>query len=171
MIVCILMTVLILFSISSQALNKIKADVWAHSHRNLHPSTRVPFVQYILKVKDVIESGDFFYHPQHRIFDTMPACWKKLTKVQRREVCTLISSFYDKSRIDRSKAPWSLMNLKSFLKLGFVTLDNVPKFRASFLATRGDDSIFCDPPINPPVDDTATNNNTQSFLDQHDGLL
>ena len=166
------MTVLILFSISSQALNKIKANVWAHSHHlvNLHPFTRVPFAQNILKVKDVIESGDFFYHPRHRIFDAMPACWKKLTEAQRREVGTLISSFYDESWIDPSKDPWSLMNLKSFLKLGFVTLDNVPKFRAAFLATRGDDSIFCNPPINPPVDDTAANSNTQSFLDQHNSF-
>jgi len=161
---------LLLFLLHSQALNKIKEDVWAHSHHlvNLRPSTRVPFAQYILMVKDVVDAGDFFYRPRHGMFDAMPACWKKLTEAERRKVAAVIGSFYDKSRADPMKEPWSLCNLKTFLNLGFVSLGDVPKFRAAYLATRGDESIFVDP---PPVADTApVTNNNHPLLDKHDGF-
>ena len=46
-------------------------------------------------------------------FDSMTACWKNFEEPQRREVTTLLDSFYDKSRGDRNKEPWLIPNLKS----------------------------------------------------------
>jgi hypothetical protein len=66
------------------------------------------------------------------------------------------------------KEPWSLHNLKTFLNLGFVTLDDVPKYRAAYLATRGDESIFVDPP--PGVVAATVTNNDHPLLDKHDGF-
>jgi hypothetical protein len=66
------------------------------------------------------------------------------------------------------KEPWSLHNLKTFLNLGFVTLDDVPKYRAAYLATRGDESIFVDPP--PVVVAATVTNNDHPLLDKHDGF-
>lgn len=122
MIVCILMTIFILFLIS-QALNKIKANLCALGHHlvNLHPFTYVPFVQYILKVKDVIESGDFFYCPQHGMFDTLPACWKKLTKAQRCKVSTLIAKLLGR---------WSIWS--HFLNLDLLPLTMFLCFKLHF---------------------------------------
>jgi hypothetical protein len=163
----------VLFAIT-QALNKIKQNVWQDSHHqvNLRPSTRVPFTKYIVKVKDVADAADFFYHPRHGMFDAMPACWKNLAEAKRREVAALIGSFYDESRADPEKHPWSVGNLKKFLDLGYVNLVDMPKFRAAYLATRGDESIFVDPPPHGTTDNTArsvTSSNT-SVLDNHVGF-
>ena len=164
----IVVVVLILLLSFFQALNKIKENVWAHSHHlvNLRPSTRIPFSQYILRVKDVVDAGDFFYRPRHGMFDAMPACWKKLTEAERPKVAAVIKLFYDESRANPMKEPWSLHNLKTFLNLGFVTLDDVPKYRADYLATRGDESIFVDPP--PVVVAATVTNNDHPLLDKHD---
>ena len=100
----------------------------------------------------------------------MPAWWKKLTKAQQDEITTLVGSFYDESWNNPTKSPWLVNNLKIFLNLRFVTLDDVPKFWAAFLVTHGDDSIFCIPPTTPPVVDSASDTNPQSFPDQHNGF-
>lgn len=119
----------IVFCSPTKALNKIKQDVWQDSHHqvNLRPSTRVPFAEYIVKVKDVADAADFFYHPRHGMFDAMPACWKNLAEVQRREVAALIGSFYNESHAFPQKHPWSVSNLKKFLNLGYVNLVDMPK--------------------------------------------
>ena len=58
---------------------------------------------------------------------------------QIREVATLLGSFYDESRGDHNKEPWSIPNLKNYLNLGYVKLDDLPKFRPTYFATLGDD--------------------------------
>lgn len=125
-----------------------------------------------MKVKDVADAADFFYHPRHGMFDAMPACWKNLAEAQRREVAALIGSFYDESRADPEKHPWSVGNLKKFLDLGYVNLVDMPKFRAAYLATRGDESIFVDPPPHDTTDTTARSvtSNSTSVLENHDGF-
>lgn len=125
-----------------------------------------------MKVKDVADAADFFYHPRHGMFNAMPACWKNLAEAQRREVAALIGSFYDESRADPEKHPWSVGNLKKYLDLGYVNLVDMPKFRAAYLATRGDESIFVDPPPHDTTETTARsiNSNNTSVLDNHDGF-
>ena len=138
---------------------------------NLRPSTRVPFDEYIERVKDVVDAGDFFYLKRYGKFDAMPACWKNLKENQRREVSALIGSFYDESKADCSKEPWSLYNLKKFLNLGYVKLDDLSKFRAAYLATRGDDSVFVEPCfIDRPANDTPKVEGNTTLLDEYDGF-
>ena len=89
----------------------------------------------------------------------MPACWKNLEEPQRREVATLVGSFYTEAHGDCTKDPWSVPNLKKYLNLGYVKLDDLPKFRAAYFATLGDDSVF----VEPPPENTT-------LLDDHDGF-
>lgn len=101
------------------------------------------------------------------MFDAMPACWKHLNESERRELVALIDSFYEESRVDLPKAPWSVDNIKSYLNLG-LKLDGIYKFRAAYFATLGDDdSIFKDPvaesfAVSAPVE--------SNLLDKHDGF-
>ena len=161
--------------VANKALNKIRKNVWGDSHHlvNLRPSTRVPFTEYVTRVKEVVDAGDYFYYKRQGMFDAMPACWKQLCEAQRREVAALIGSFYDESRANPDKDPWAIDNLKKYLDLGYVKLDEMPKFRAAYLATRGDESIFADPPFGSATDDDSAagiNANGSTLLDQHDGF-
>ena len=70
---------------------------------NLGPYTRVPFDEYIERVKDVVDAGDFLYLKRYGKFDAMPKWWKHLDKQQRRDVAELIGLFYDESKADWSK--------------------------------------------------------------------
>ena len=56
----------------------------------LRSYTRVIFDEYIERVKDVVDAGDFLYLKRYGKFDAMPACWKHLDEHQRRDVATLI---------------------------------------------------------------------------------
>ena len=58
-------------------------------------------------MKEVVDAGDYFYLKRSGDFDLMSAYWKNLEEPQHREVTTLLDSFYDKSRGDRNKEPWS----------------------------------------------------------------
>ena len=109
---------------------------------NLRPSTRVPFDEYIERVKDVVDAGYFFYLKHYGKFDSMPACWKHLDEQQRRDVAALIGSFYDEPKAYCSKELWALTNIKKFLNLGYVKLYDLAKFRVDYLATHGNDSVF-----------------------------
>ena len=95
----------------------------------------------------------------------MPACWKNLEDPQLRESATLLGSFYDESRCDHNKEAWSISNLKMYLNLGYVKLDDLTKFHAAYFSILGDDSVFVEPPpfVQPPPE-----NNT--LLDDHDGF-
>ena len=62
----------------------------------------------------------------------MPEFWKNLEELQRREVATILGSFYDESHGDRNKEPWSIPNVKKYLDLGYAKLDDLPKFRAAY---------------------------------------
>ena len=85
---------------------------------------------------------------------------------QRHEVATLLGSFYDKSHGDRDKEPWLFPNLKKYLNLGYAKLDDLPKFRAAYLATLDDDSVFVGP---THFVQTPPENNT--LLNDQDGFL
>ena len=129
---------------TTQALNKLRKNTWCESHNkvNLCLSTIVPFNEYIERVKDVVDSGDYLYYKCDGKFDAMLACWKNLEEDQCQAVATLIDSFYDESRADCTKETWEMGNIKKYLNIEFVTLVDLPKFRASYLATLGNDSIF-----------------------------
>ena len=151
----------------TQALNKLKKKTWGDSHHsvNLRPSTRVSFEEFIEKVKAVVDAGDYFYLKRSGKFDSMPACWKNLEETQRREISTLIASFYSDSRGDSNKEPWSIQNLKKYLNLGYVKLVDLPKFRGAYFATLGDDSVFVEPThAVQPLQESA------ALLDKHDGF-
>ena len=104
-----------------------------------------------------MDAGDYFYLMRSGGFDSMPACWKNLEEPQRYEVATLLGLFYDESRGDHNKEPWSIPNIKNYLNRGYVKLDDLPKFCAAYFATLGDDLVFFEPP---------PENNT--LLDYHD---
>ena len=89
----------------------------------------------------------------------MPSGWNDLEDPHCREVTTLLGSFYDKSCGDCNKEPWSIPNLKKYLNLGYLKLDDLPKFRAAYFATVGDYLVFVEP--------TPENN---TLLDEHDGF-
>jgi hypothetical protein len=65
-----------------QALNKIRKIIWGESHHLVHlcPSNRIDFTEYVKRVKDVVDAGDFFHCRRQGMFDAMPACWKNLTR-------------------------------------------------------------------------------------------
>ena len=119
----------------AQALNKLRKKTWGDSHHilKLHPSTRVPFDDYIERVKDVVDAGDFLYINCYGKFYAMPAFWKHLDEQQRRDVAALIGSFYDNSKADCSKEPWALPKIKKFLNIGYVKLYELAKFRVDYL--------------------------------------
>ena len=127
-----------------------------------HPCTQLPPIK--------VDAGDFFYYQRDGIYDAMPACWKNLDEAQRREVAALIKSFYDESAADSSKDPWSVANVKRCLNLGFVKLDEVFKFRAAYLASVGDESIFITPVDDLSPDSNAVAEDNSPLLDTHDGF-
>ena len=94
-----------MFTLTSQALNKLKKKIWGDSHHsvNLHLSNRVMFEEYIDRLKEVVDSGYYFYLKRSGKFDSIPAYWKNLEEPQRREVATLLDSFYDESCGDHNK--------------------------------------------------------------------
>ena len=152
----------------AQALNKLRKKPWGNSHHivNLRPSTRVPFDKYIERVKDVVDARDFFYLKRYRNSDDIPAYWKHLDEQQRRDVAALIGLFYDESKADFPKEPWALPTIKKFLNLGYVKLDDLAKFRASYLETQVDDSVFFETPfIDSSFDDTPKVEDDSSLLD------
>ena len=61
------------------------------------------------------------------------------------EVATLLGSFYNKSRGDHNKEPWSIPNLKHYLNLGYAKLDELPKFCDDYFQNLGDDWVFFEP--------------------------
>ena len=132
---------------TTQALNKPRKKTWCESHDKVNPcpSTRVPFNEYIKRVKEVVDTGDYFYYNRDGKFDAMPVFWKNLEEDQRQAVATLIDSFDDESRADRTKETWAIGNINKYLDLEFVTLVELPKLRAAYLETIGDDSVFADP--------------------------
>ena len=157
----------------AQALDKLRKN-WGDFHHfvNLRPSTRLPFYDYIEKVKDVMDAWDFFYINNYRKLDAVPACWKHLDEQQSRDVDALIGSFYDESKADCSKEPWALPNIKKFLNIGYVKLYDLAKFRAAYLENQGDDSVFVEPPlIDSSADDTLKVVDNSVPLDEHNGFL
>lgn len=154
-------------------MNKNKKSVWQDSHErvNCRPSARKPFAEWILTLKDVAEAGDFFFHKRTGMFDAMPACWKHLKEDQRREVAALCQTFYNEALVDPSKKPWGVDNIKRYLGLGYVKLDDLFKFRAAYLASLQDDSIFMDPvPEDSTTEAASTSNGHSALLDEHDGF-
>ena len=89
-----------------------------------------------------MDAGDFLYLKCYGKFDAMPTCWKHLDEQQRRDVAALIGLFYDESKAGCLKEPWALTNIKKSLNLGYVKLDDPAKFRAAYLATQGNYSVF-----------------------------
>ena len=69
-----------------------KKQTWGNSQYivNLRPYTQFRFDDYIEKVKDVVDAGDFFYLKRYGKYDAMPAWWKHLDEHQRRDVAALI---------------------------------------------------------------------------------
>ena len=98
-------------------------------------------------------------------------CWKHLDEQQRRNIAALIGSFYDESKADFSKEPWSLSNINKFLNIGYVKLDDLMKFRAAYLATKGDDSVFFEPRFIDSSDyDTPKAEDDSVLLNEHNGF-
>ena len=115
-----------------------------------------------------MDAGDFFYLKGYGKFDAMPACWKNLDEQQRHDVAALIGLFYDESNADCSKEPWALPNIKKFLNLGYVKVDDLARFCAAYLATQGDDSVFVGPPfVDSSGDDTPKVEDDSILLDGH----
>ena len=137
----------------------------------LRPSTRVRFDEYIERVKDVVDAGDFLYLKHYKFSYAMPAWLKHLYEQQRRDVAALIGSFYEESKANCSKEPWALPNIKKFLNIGYVNLDNLVKFRAAYLATQGGDYVFVEPSfIDSSAGDTPKVEDDSNLLDKHDGF-
>ncbi len=82
----------------------------------------------------MVDAGDFFYCKHQGMFHAMPAYWKNLMELQRCEVATLIGSFYDKSCAIPTKLPCLVCNLKKYLNLGYINLDDAQDC-AAYLAT------------------------------------
>ena len=116
-------------------------------------------------MKEVVDSEDYFYLKRSGNFDSIPACWNNLEENQRREFVTLHGSFYENSCGDRNKEPCSVPNLKKYLNLVYMKLDELPKFLAGYFATLGGDSVFSEP--NQFVQPLSENN---TLLNNHDGF-
>ena len=101
----------------------------------------------------------------------MPVCWKHLDDQKHRYVAALIGLFYYESKDDCSKEPWALLNIKKFLNYGYVKLYDLAKFRAAYLATQGNDSVFVEPNlIDISSDDNPKVEYGSVLLDNHDGF-
>ena len=101
----------------------------------------------------------------------MPACLKHLYEQQCRDVAALIGLFYEESKANCSKEPWALSNIKKFLNLGYVNLDDLVKFCVAYLATQRGDYVFVEPSFIDSSDgDTPKVEDDSILLDKHDGF-
>ena len=92
-----------------------------------------------------MHDGYYSYLKRSGKFDSMPSCWKNLEEPQSREVATLLGLFYEDSCGDRKKEPWSIPNLKNYSNLGYLKLDDLPKFCSDYFSTLGDNLVFVEP--------------------------
>ena len=83
------------------------------------------------------------------------------------EAGSLIDSFYKESMQDSSKPSWSTDNCKKFMMFGYDNCLDVHKFWSAYLASKGDDSVFVDP---PPEENVPSNTNSEKLLDEYDGF-
>ena len=73
--------------------------------------------------------------------------------------------------IAQKKKPLTLPNIKKFLNLGYVKLDDLAKFRAAYLETQGDVSVFVKLPfIDSSADDTHKFEEESFLLNEHGGF-
>ena len=154
---------------TTQALNKLRKKTWCESYNKVNPcpSTRVPFNEYIERVKDVVDARDYLYYNRDGKFEAMPEFWNNLYEDQRRSVSTLIDSFYDEYRTDRTKDKWAIGNIKKYLDLEFVSLVELTKFQSAYLESLGGDSVFADPPLcNAAIKDAGN----MKLIGDHDGF-
>ena len=98
----------------------------------------------------------------------MPSCGKNLTEAQRREVAAMIDSFYKESTEDRTKPAWTGDNFKKFMLLGYIKANDVHKFCSSYLASKGNESVFVNPP--DEGDEETIEDSFDKLLDEYDGF-
>jgi hypothetical protein len=75
------------------ALKQVKSESWINSFKkvNLHPDFRIPFSEWLQKIKEKIETGErFFKERLNTIFDAMPALWKNLSVEERHDCMSII---------------------------------------------------------------------------------
>jgi hypothetical protein len=87
------------------------------------------------------------------LFDAMPAVWRKLSEVERREVCSLFDEFTGDYK--------SLF--VQYTLLGHAPLDDMDKLRGCYYITKEDPTVFVDPvpqlpPFVPPMEQTNLDN-------------
>ena len=64
-----------------------------------------------------------------------------------------------------------MSNIKKYLNIGYVKLDDVFKFRANYLATKGNEPIFVTAIANTgEISESADAMDDSNFLDTHDGF-
>jgi hypothetical protein len=70
------------------------ADAWRTSHIwvNMCPSQMIPFTEWLKKHEASVSAADRFFQSCISLFDAMPAMWKNLSEMQRREISELVDS-------------------------------------------------------------------------------
>eukprot|EP00956_Cyclotella_meneghiniana_P008732 scaffold11931_cov56-Cyclotella_meneghiniana.AAC.4 len=125
-----------LILILNEALNEVaKSQAWRTSfiRVNFCPSKRVPFKDWVTNHADTVEAADRFFKHRYGLFDAMPACWKRLTEEERRQLCAVM---------DACPRKWTVEHVKSVLLLGFAKLEDMDKLRACYFVAKEDESVF-----------------------------
>ena len=94
------------------------------------------------RFKTVLKAGDYFFSKCKNLYEAMPAAWKHMIEQKHYKFALLVDYFYAESRADPSIPTWSLNNIKKFMILGCVKLDDIPKLRCSYLAARHNNYVF-----------------------------
>ena len=142
------------------------ADAWRTSHIrvNMCPSQMIPFTDWLKKHEASVSAADRFFESRISLFDAMPAMWKNLSEIQRREISELVDSMETIVVIDPNTGPlWSIDNVRSVMRLGYIAYDDMHKLRACLVVAKEDPTVF----LNPVASVVAASSLVQTSLDDH----
>ncbi len=143
-----------LILIVNTSLNKEGSEsAWRTSHIRVNacPSKMQPFTEWLKKHDAAVAAADQFFQSRDSLFDAMPAMWKNMSEIQRRQVCTLLDSLECSARTDaNSGSLWSIGNVRKVMSLGFVDYDDIHKLRGCRIVAKEDPSVFSDPIVSAP---------------------
>jgi hypothetical protein len=90
--------------------------------------------------------------------------WKNLSEIQRREISELVDSMETIVVIDPNTGPlWSIDNVRSVMRLGYIAYDDMHKLRACLVVAKEDPTVFLDPVASV----VAASSLVQTSLDDH----
>ena len=108
-----------LITIAIDAQNQIKKDSWIDLFKkvNMHPQTRVPFVEWSKKLDDRgFLSAEKYFEKRTTMYDATLACWKQLNVEQPQSVMVTIWEIYRST--PANEKVWTRRNARKICEIG-----------------------------------------------------